>query len=93
MALARRYLERVPCPRMADIGERFDELAALCQSTGARGVVYLSQKYCDASLYDLAPLRERLEAVGVRTLHLELDAGTALAGQARTRLEAFLEVL
>lgn len=93
VALARRYLERVPCPRMADAHERFDELRALCQSVGARGAIYLSQKYCDASLYDLAPLREHLEAAGVRTLHLELDAGTALPGQVRTRVEAFLEVL
>ncbi len=93
LSLARRYLERPPCPRMADAEERFEDVAHLCRRTGAHGVIYLSQKYCDAALYDLAPLRTRLEQAGVRVLHLELDADVAMPGQMRTRIEAFLEVL
>ncbi|HOG47596.1 MAG TPA: 2-hydroxyacyl-CoA dehydratase family protein, partial [Anaerolineae bacterium] len=92
-ALARRYLERVPCPRMADAAARWDDLADLCGRREARGVIHLSQEYCDASLYELAPLHARLERAGVRLLHLELDADAATPGQARTRVEAFLEGL
>ena len=93
LALARRYLERVPCARMLDAAERYEELVRLCRRTGARGVIYLSQKFCDTFLYDFGPLRERLQGEGIRTLLLELDGTTATLGQSRTRVEAFLEVL
>ncbi len=56
-------------------------------------MLYLSQKYCDNSLYEFPSLRSRLEKDGVRSLLLEVDGSTATIGQARTRIEAFLEVL
>jgi len=93
VALAQRYLERTPCPRCDDPADRFAQIAQLCQSTGARGVIYASQKFCDGSLYDFGPLREHLEAAGVHVLLLELDATAVMPGQARTRIEAFLETL
>lgn len=93
LALARSYLERVPCPRMAFSPDRFDALASLCRQREARGVIYVSQKFCDGSLYDFAPLRERLQREGIATLLLELDASAVTVGQTRTRIEAFLEAL
>ncbi len=93
LALARGYLGRVPCARMAFSTERFEELLRLCRATGARGVLYLSQKFCDGSLYDFGPLRDRLRREGIPSLLLELDATATTLGQARTRVEAFLEAL
>ena len=92
-ALARRYLQRVPCPRMADLPDRFSDLVNLCRRTGARGVLYLSQKFCDLSLHEFAALRLRLQREEIPFLLLELDSGAAALGQARTRIEAFLEML
>lgn len=93
LGLARRYLERVSCPRMADPTDRFGDLIRICRDRGARGVLYLSQKFCDGSLYDFALLRDRLSREDIPVLLLEMDAGAAATGQARTRIEAFLELL
>ncbi|MHB1413760.1 MAG: 2-hydroxyacyl-CoA dehydratase subunit D [Chloroflexota bacterium] len=93
LALARAYLQRTPCARMNDGSRRREEVVRLCRETGARGVIYLSQKFCDSFLYDFGALRDELEKAGIRALLLELDGGAAIPGQIRTRIEAFLEVL
>ncbi len=92
-ALARRYLLRTPCARMANATERADALLQICRDARADGVLYLSQKFCDAFLYEFAYCKARLEAEGRRVLLLELDGSQSMAGQARTRVQAFLETL
>lgn len=92
-ALARRYLGRTPCSRMANAAERADSLLETCREAEAGGVVYVSQKFCDAFLYDFPYFKARLAADGLRVMLLELDASQGSLGQARTRLQAFLEML
>lgn len=93
VALARRYIGRTPCARMVNAVERADNLLEVCRETQADGVLYLSQKFCDTFLYDFPYFKGRLEAAGQRVMLLEMDASQGTLGQARTRVQAFLEML
>ena len=93
MILARSYLQRPACPRMLAGPERFAYLQALIRECRAQGVVYHSLKFCDASIYDYASLRNRFAEAGIPVLYLETEYRDAGLEQARTRIQAFLEVL
>jgi len=93
MALSRSYLQRPACPRMLAGQERFAYLQALIQECRAQGVVYHALKFCDASSYDYALLRNCFAEAGIPVLYLETEYRDAGLEQARTRIQAFLEVL
>jgi benzoyl-CoA reductase/2-hydroxyglutaryl-CoA dehydratase subunit BcrC/BadD/HgdB len=92
-SLARGYLDRHPCARMADSGRRYDLLVKKVEETGAQGVIYASLKFCDAYLYDFPRVSERLKREGIPLLRLESDYTDGHVGQLLTRVEAFLEML
>ena len=56
-------------------------------------MVYHALKFCDACLYDYALLRNRFTEVGIPVLYLETEYRDAGLEQARTRIQAFLEML
>ncbi|MFZ5642067.1 MAG: 2-hydroxyacyl-CoA dehydratase subunit D [Bacillota bacterium] len=92
-AIVRRYTEMAPCPcRNRGLDERIDYLHQMAVSRQAGGAIIIIRKYCDPHAWDAVPVAERLRISGVRTLVLELEA-SELAGQERTRLQAFLESL
>jgi benzoyl-CoA reductase/2-hydroxyglutaryl-CoA dehydratase subunit BcrC/BadD/HgdB len=93
VALAARYLSRVPCGRMERYTERFDRLIESVERTGARGVVYLGLKFCDNFLTDYPLLKKRLDEKGIPSLFCESEFYPAGTGQLRTRVEAFIEML
>lgn len=92
-ALATRYLERHPCARMSDAERRYRLLVERVKTSGARGVIYASLKFCDSYIYDFPLLRERLRKEGIPLLRLESDYADGHAGQLLTRVEAFLEMI
>jgi benzoyl-CoA reductase/2-hydroxyglutaryl-CoA dehydratase subunit BcrC/BadD/HgdB len=92
-SLARSYLDRHPCARMADAGRRHDLLVETVKGVGAMGVIYASLKFCDAYLYDFPRVQERLGREGIPVLRLESDYTDGHVGQLLTRVEAFLEML
>jgi len=93
ISLARGYLERVPCPRMLAGRERFSHLLSLARESGARGIVYHALKFCDASLYEYPLFREYFAGAGIPVLYLETEYRDAGLEQARTRIQAYLELL
>jgi benzoyl-CoA reductase/2-hydroxyglutaryl-CoA dehydratase subunit BcrC/BadD/HgdB len=92
-SLARGYLDRPPCARMADAERRYYTLVETFAAVGARGVIYASLKFCDAYLYDFPRVQERLSREGIPVLRLESDYADGHVGQMLTRVEAFLEML
>jgi len=92
-ALARAYLSRVPCPAKHPPSRRFEFVLNQAEQSAADGVVFLLQKFCDPHAFDYPALRDRLEAAGTPSLHLEVEQGALSRGQAFTRLEAFVEHL
>ncbi|MFC1654620.1 2-hydroxyacyl-CoA dehydratase subunit D [Myxococcota bacterium] len=93
-ALARRYLNRVPCPRMMEEhGALFDSVRSLAKSRRADGVVLVAMKFCDTWGYASTLLSRKLRAAGVPVLRLEREYILAGEGQMATRVQAFLESL
>ena len=62
------------------------------KARGARGVVFARQKFCDPHGFDYAQMVHALDGVGVPHLLVELEQASQ-AGQLRTRVEAFVEML
>jgi len=93
VALARRSLNRIPCPCKARaLSTRPDHLVQLVHDHRAAGVLFLHKKFCDPHAWDYVPLAAALDAAHIPHLLLETDAVTSL-GQVQVRLEAFLEML
>ena len=92
-ALADRYLQRAPCPAKHDAARpRAPRLLDQVRSRQAQGVVFILPKFCDPHAFDYVPLAKTLADAGVPHLLIETDL-TVPAGQLRTRLQAFLELL
>lgn len=93
-ALSRRYLNRVPCPRMMEEhGALFASVRRLAGSRRADGVVIVCMKFCDTWGYAGTLLARKLRAAGVPVLRLEREYLLAGEGQIATRVQAFLESL
>lgn len=92
-AIVRRYTGMAPCPcRNRGLDGRTDYLESLVSERKAGGAILVIRKYCDPHAWDAVPVAERLRGAGIKTLVLELEA-SEVAGQERTRLQAFLESL
>jgi len=93
LAIATRYIQRVPCPSK-DWPEftRIQHAVNLAKQFRAQGAIVIQNKFCDPHGIEVPPLREALKESGVSTYPLEFDV-TVPWGQFRTRVEAFLETL
>ena len=94
IALARRYLERPPCPMKDLHGVRIrpEYLLGLAKEYRAQGAVLIRQQFCDPHEYDMPAIQRLLDKNGIPTIILEQDITVPL-GQLRTRVEAHLEMV
>ena len=92
MALARRYMKN-NCACFTPNPGRVDDIIRLAEAYHADGVIDCSLKFC--GLYDIEKrsVSEVLKAKGIPVLSLETDYEDSDAGQLRTRIEAFVEML
>jgi benzoyl-CoA reductase subunit C len=92
-ALADRALNRLPCPvKYQPESPRGAHLRQRAEEARADGVIFVLPKFCDPHAFDYVLVKPELEATGVPFLHLETEQ-TPTAGQIRTRVQAFLEML
>ncbi|MBI4319937.1 MAG: 2-hydroxyacyl-CoA dehydratase [Chloroflexi bacterium] len=92
-SIASAYLGRPPCARMPHSPERFPLLERIVEENDVDGIVYHTLKFCDLFIYEAASFKAYFDPKGIPILRLETDYDFKLPGQARTRLEAFLEML
>jgi benzoyl-CoA reductase/2-hydroxyglutaryl-CoA dehydratase subunit BcrC/BadD/HgdB len=97
-SLADRLLALVPTPaKYHSQRSRADCLLALVRERGAHGVLFARQKYCEPHGFDTALMTPALDEAGVPHLLVELDGRSiehpSQAGQLRTRVEAFVEMI
>ncbi len=94
LALARSYLDRPSCARMADkVSDRARFMKTLIREAGVDGVVYQRMQYCDLWGGQLLHLRKVLRESDTPLLDLEREYHWGAVGQVRTRTQAFLEML
>jgi benzoyl-CoA reductase/2-hydroxyglutaryl-CoA dehydratase subunit BcrC/BadD/HgdB len=91
--LASAYISKPPCARMMQLDERVRVLADQVHRSRADGIIHYALKFCDTYQYDVPELNKRLVAAGIKVLAIEDDCTASSAGQLRTRLEAFQEIL
>jgi benzoyl-CoA reductase/2-hydroxyglutaryl-CoA dehydratase subunit BcrC/BadD/HgdB len=90
--LAIKYLD-APAPRFRDLSRRLNYLARLAEARHVNGVICSYYKFCDLFLAEFPVVKTFFEAQKIPVLLLEDEGSGALSGQARTRLEAFVEML
>jgi len=88
-----RYMNRMPCPARSRAEDRAVVLARLIERSGARGVVFLLQKFCTPHLADHPFIQAELKKKGIPSTMIEMDEAGINEGQMRTRFEAFFEML
>jgi benzoyl-CoA reductase/2-hydroxyglutaryl-CoA dehydratase subunit BcrC/BadD/HgdB len=94
-ALSRRMWARVNCPAKHQCREdRASFLMERVRESGAKGVLFYLQSFCEPHLFDIPYLRKRLQdELEVPSLVLESELQSFSRGQLRTRLQAFLETI
>jgi benzoyl-CoA reductase/2-hydroxyglutaryl-CoA dehydratase subunit BcrC/BadD/HgdB len=91
--IARRYLQRGACARMAGASSRIGRLMELAHEARVDGIIFLALKFCDLVQSDLPRLREAAQGLGIPLLHMERDNLIGTDGQMRTRIQAFAEIM
>jgi len=92
-SIAKRYLDRPPCPSKDwPVRRRFEHLEELIRDWNVEGVLLIAQKFCSPQALDMPALTDYLQKKGLPVLRLEIDV-TIPVGQFRTRVEAFLEMM
>lgn len=91
-AIADRYLS-INCACFTPNTSRIDDIVRLAKEYDVDGVIDVHLKFC--TLYDTEneKVQAALKEAGIPVLSIETDYTDADAGQLRTRIEAFLEVL
>ncbi len=92
-ALADRLLALVPTPtKHHPQRSRAAHLLSMAQERNAHGVIFVRQKFCEPHGFDYVQLAHALDQADVPHLLVELEQASQ-AGQLRTRVEAFVEML
>jgi len=90
----RRYFERPNCAaKHKSNTARIDYILGLAEKRRIDGAIFLYLKFCDPHSFDYPDVRNALEAKGIRTQLIEVEQVSAAAGQLRTKLQAFVEMI
>lgn len=73
--------------------DRAQYLLDLVKKTGANGVIFLILYQCDPYVYDYPDLKKALNKAGIPSLLIQTELSTTSLAQARTRLQAFVEII
>ena len=102
-ALARRYLDKINCPRTyrekaegtygEDLTSRFGDIGSLGKEFKVDGVILYVYKYCDPFGFEVPARKAYLDSLNIPVLYLEDEYSAGTIGRLRTRIQAFLEVI
>ncbi len=91
-AIARRYLDRLSCPRMyGDYPRRLQKITRMAEEARVDGIILEQLKFCETWGIDGNVLMNDLKDRGFPILKLEREYLVSAKGQIRTRVQAFLE--
>ena len=94
-ALADKYIDMVvPCPTRSDpVNDWRDYMLKAVKKSGAQGVVSFLVKFCEPHIFFYPDLRVALAEAGIPHLLLETEHEVVSLEGAKTRLQAFMEML
>ncbi len=89
------YYQHFPCPTLLYTGDRrTTSLFHLVEKTGAAGVIFVGEKFCEYEYFEFPYLVQQLKDQGIKTLEIEIaiedDAQTSAHN---ARISAFAELL
>ena len=89
------YYNHHPCTTLLGSADRrIETLETLVRERGARGIVFLGEKFCEYEYFEFPFLMKRFKEKGIQSLLLEFAIGDEEnPGQIRTRIEAFSEMI
>jgi benzoyl-CoA reductase subunit C len=92
--LTERYFNSFFCPtKHMGVQAHIETMLKDVQESGAKGVIFLLYKYCEAHFFDYPDLKLALESKGIPTLLLEVEDPSYSIGQLKIRIQAFVEML
>ena len=91
-AIADRYMN-IHCACFTPNDERLDDIVRLAKEYKADGVVHYNLQFCHTYANEAVKVEKRLEKEGIPLLRIETDYSDEDAGQLKTRIEAFLEMI
>jgi len=89
------YYQHYPCPTLLYTGDRrILSLPGMVKDTGARGVIFVGEKFCEYEYFEFPHLEKKLHEMGVKTLEVEISIEDDEHTSAhRSRIEAFAELM
>ncbi len=90
--LAERYLKN-NCACFTPNTGRIDDIIRLCREYSVDGVIDCNLKFCTTYDVEKSSVARALEEAGIPVMSLETDYTDNDAGQLRTRIQAFVEML
>ncbi len=90
--IADRYMQ-IHCACFTPNDERLEDIIRLARDLKADGVVHYNLQFCQTYASEAVKAEDALSKAGIPMLRIETDYGDEDAGQLRTRVEAFLEML
>jgi benzoyl-CoA reductase subunit C len=92
-ALAQGYLRKIPVPGMYSFEQRAGYIRDLMKKSGAEGLIYLIQLYCDAYAMEYAILKEYFDQWKLTHLKIEAEDTPSSVEQLNVRVQSFMESL
>jgi benzoyl-CoA reductase/2-hydroxyglutaryl-CoA dehydratase subunit BcrC/BadD/HgdB len=92
LALVDKY-SKIPCACFTPNDPRLKSVNELAKQFNVDGVVYYTLQFCHSYNVEAVKVGKALKTVGLPMLKIETDYGMGDAGQVKTRVEAFLEML
>jgi len=91
-AVIDRYWRKIPESYKLPMEPRWHHLQSLVEGCGAKGAIFVVERYSDEDQYDYPIFRDRLQESGIPSLQLdsEFDLGSE---QAHTRIQTFVEIV
>ena len=91
-AIADRYMN-IHCACFTPNDERLDDVVRLAKEYRVDGVVHYNLQFCHTYANEAVNMQNRLEKENIPLLRIETDYSNEDAGQLKTRIEAFLEMI
>ncbi|MBN1255537.1 MAG: 2-hydroxyacyl-CoA dehydratase [Deltaproteobacteria bacterium] len=92
-AIAKRYIERPPCPtKDFPLRRRLPHILGLIKEFKVQTAVIILQKFCEPHQYDLPAIESGLQELHIPSVVIEIDAPISMA-QIRTRVESLIDML